>query len=328
VWWNEHTENRLSRISADYANLQISLRRLLDHAHVDEARNLAGALTFFWVLRGRIEERRLWLQATLDGPNVVASSESARCAAVVGLMHLQTEGGNRAAALALVESELPTIEASADGPTLAQARMEYGWLMWAVRHDAASARSNLEEGLRIAQDYGIGALRALGRTGLALIAQATGDLSEADRLIDENRAFGLEGGESLLGRDGIIISIGLRLVRGQLAGAAARLEEMARHYDANRHPHQVITAWRLLSWVRLEEGDLDGARAAAVESLRIAHENLGRYLTPGHLGSPLEQLAMVAVASGEHHRALRLEAAASALREREAILRSRWSRRE
>jgi hypothetical protein len=215
----------------------------------------------------------------------------------------------------------PTIRRSADGPTLAQALMGLGWLAWVLRHDSASARANLEEGLRLARDYDLGALQALGRTRLALIAQATGDLAGADRLIEENRAFSLRGGESLLGRDGVLISIGLRLVRGQFEGAAPQLEDIAMQYNADRHPLHVVTAWRLLSWVRLEEGDVDGARAAAVKSLTIAHENLGRYLRPGHLGGPLEQLAMLAAATGEHERALRLEAAASAFREQDKILR-------
>jgi hypothetical protein len=119
----------------------------------------------------------------------------------------------------------------------------------------------------------------------------------------------------------VLISIGLRFLSGQFAGSAAQLERIAAEYSDNRHPHQVMTAWRLLSWVRLEEGDVVGARVAAARSLTIARENLGRYLTPGHLGSPLEQLAVVAAASGEHQRALRLEAAASAFRERDMILR-------
>jgi non-specific serine/threonine protein kinase len=321
AWWAEYTEVRLLRIAADYPNLQASLRWLLDHGYVTEAQCLAGSLTFFWVLHGRVEEGRQWLKATLEEADVPSSSEMARSVVLVGLMQLEMEGGNRGAALALVEPELPTIKRSADGPTLAQALMGFGWLAWLIRHDATSARANLEEGLRVARDSGIGALQALCRTRLALIAQANGELAEAERLLDENATYRLGGGETLLERDGVLISIGLRLVRGQLDGASSQLEEIAAGYNANRHPYQVMTAWRLLSWARLEEDDVEAAHLAAVNSLTIASENLGRYFTPGHLGSALEQLAVVAAANGEHTRALRLEAAASAFRDRDMILR-------
>jgi non-specific serine/threonine protein kinase len=179
VWWSEHTEVRLPAIAADYANLQVSLRWLLDQGHATAAQHLAGSLTFFWLLSGRVEEGRRWLRAALDAGDCASVSETARSVAVVGFMQLESEGGNRAAALAVVESEIPTIRGSADVPTLAQALMGFGWLAWVVRHDAATARANIEEGLRVARDSNIGALQALGRTRLALIAQATGDLRQS-----------------------------------------------------------------------------------------------------------------------------------------------------
>jgi hypothetical protein len=272
------------------------------------------------VLRGRIEEGRQWLTTVLALGGSGDQYTAARADGVVGLMQLETEGGNRAAALAAVESDLENIRTFAESPTLAQALIGLGWLIWLVRHDWVSARAYLEEGLSVSQTYNIGALHGLGRARLAVMANAVDDRAHAERLIQENRAFRLAGGEPLLRYVHNLQEANALVLRGDLAGAEALIHELAGDYDPDRHPFEFIGYLMLLSHTRFHRGDLEVAATAAIDALMIVRENLGRYLSPGHLGSPLETVALIAAAVGDHARALRLEAAAATFRERDAIL--------
>jgi DNA-binding NarL/FixJ family response regulator len=82
-----------------------------------------------------------------------------------------------------------------------------------------------------------------------------------------------------------------------------------------------MLAWTVLSWTRLAQGDLERATVAARNALVLVRRNLRRNFENGHLGGPLEAHALVATASGDYGRALRLEAAGAALREAQAIRR-------
>src|SRR5262249_8734511 len=160
-------------------------------------------------------------------------------------------------------------------------------------------------------------LEALGRTRLAVMADVRNDVAEMERLLSQNRHFQAHGGDALLGRNGELYVARLWIENGLAPDAAAYLEERISALDGER-PHKLHGGWGLVGTVRLSRGDFEGAAGAAGTAVRIVHENLGRYYTAGHLGGPLELLAMVAAAAGEHAKALRLEAAALAFRERDA----------
>jgi hypothetical protein len=293
---------------------------LVAHNEVASAQRLAGSLTFFWVLRGRVEEGRQWLTTVLSMAGPDDHYTPARAEAAVGLMQLETEGGNRAAGLATVETDLANIRSFAESRTLAQALMGLGWLTWVMRHDDRAARAYLEEGLSVARTSNIGALEALGRARLAVIANATEDYAYAQALIQENRAYRLSGGEPLLRYIHNLQEANALVLHGDFAGAEALLGRLASAYDPERHPFEFIGCSMLLSRTLLQRGEVDSAARAAYDALTVVRENLGRYLSPGHLGSPLETFALIAAAEGDHARALRLQGAAAALRERDAIL--------
>jgi non-specific serine/threonine protein kinase len=320
AWWGERPDFRAELIAVDYPNIQACLRWLVAQHQAAAAQRLAGSLAFFWVLRGRVEEGRQWLMAVLD---LVASEDqydAARAEAQVGLMQLEIEGGNRAAALAGVEADLSNIRSFAEPPTLAQALMGLGWVTWMIHHDAAAARAYLEEGLSLASTVRVGALEALGRARLAGIANAVEDYAYAQRLIQANRTYRLAGGEPLLRYILNFQEAHVLVLQGDYAAAEALLAEFSRDYDPDRHPFEFVGYSMLLSRALLQRGEVDAAATAALDALHIAHAALGRYLSPGHLGSPLETLALIAAAAGEHARALRLEGAAATFREQFAIL--------
>jgi hypothetical protein len=236
-------------------------------------------------------------------------------------MQLDIEGGNRAAALAAVETNLAAIRTVAEEPVVAQALIGLGWLIWVTRHDAGAARTHLGEGLALAGAAELGPLEALGRTRLSAIAYAIGDYPESQRLLEENERYKASGGESLLGYMDEVLHARMLLELGDFAGVEALLANLAPHVNPDRHPVSFIGRLMLLCWTRLDRGDLDGAATAAMEGVLTVQANLGRYFRPGHLASPLEALVTIAAVSGEHARALRLEAAAARFREQDAILR-------
>jgi non-specific serine/threonine protein kinase len=320
AWWGERPEFRAALIAADYPNIESGLRWLVAHQKAVAAQRLAGSLAFFWVLRGRVEEGRQWLTSVLGLVGSEDRYDAARADATVGLMQLETEGGNRATALAVVEADFSHIQSFAEPRTLAQALMGLGWLTWVMRHDDRAGRAYLEDGLTLARTLNIGALEALGRARLAAIANQVEDYAWAQRLVQENRAYRLGGGEPLLRYIQNVPEANALLLQGDHAGAEALIAELARDYDPDRHPFEFVGYSMLLSRTRLQQGQVDAAAKAALDALTIAQKNLGRYLSPGHLGSPLETLALIAAAEGDHARALRLEGAAAAFRERDGIL--------
>jgi non-specific serine/threonine protein kinase len=229
TWWSESMQGRLLRIAAEYANLQSSLRWLLAHADAASAQRVAASLTFFWSLRGRVEEGRNWLITVLSMSDSTASLDAARAAATIALMQLDIEGGNRAAAIAAVETNLSAIRAVAEEPVVAQALIGLGWLIWVTRHDAVAARVHLQEGLALAGAQKLGPLEALGRTRLSALAYAIGDYPESQRLLEENKRYKGGGGESLLGYMDEVLHARMLLELGDFAGVEALLANLAPH---------------------------------------------------------------------------------------------------
>jgi hypothetical protein len=285
AWWGETPEGRAVRIGTEYENIESSLRWLVAHDDVAAAQRLAGSLTYFWILRGRVEEGRQWLTTVLGMRHPHDQYSAARAQAVTGLMQLETEGGNRAEALASVESDLSNIRKFAEPATLAQALMGLGWLTWVMRHDAVSARVYLQEGLNIAGTARIGALEALGRARLAVIANAVGDYAYAETLIQRNRVFRLAGGEPLLRYVHNLQESAALLLQGDYAGAEALAAEFASDYDPDRHPFEFVRYMMLLSRSqRRGAGGYGGVERRTRESRAVPFA-WPPWLAPGNSGA-------------------------------------------
>jgi predicted ATPase/DNA-binding NarL/FixJ family response regulator len=324
IWWGENTDARLARLERDYSNFQASHRWLVAHNEVAAAQNLAASLGFFWLLRARVHEGRQWLGAVLALDDVGDGGDDtggARFAATVALGQLEMVGGNRPSALTALQSalaqqrEMPT----ADAAIVALALGLTGWLIWMTSHDVAVAREYIEEGLKVAQDTATVSLEGYIRSRLAALSFATGDFAEAERLLEENRELS-PGFQSMAGNTSLLLGR-MRYAQSNFAAAAAHLEEVTTHYQGNHHPHNAMLASTVLSWTRLAQGDLHRAQAAARFALELVRQNLRRNFSPGHLGGPLEAYALIAAASADHIRALRLEAAGATLRQMDAIRR-------
>jgi ATP/maltotriose-dependent transcriptional regulator MalT len=232
---------------------------------------------------------------------------------IAGLAQLEALGGDRAAAHARLAAVLPLLREHAGGPWLSLALGLAASLTWSMRHDLRAARTYADESLRVAQTTGVPLLQTMARGRLVHLACEAGDYQTAEQLLDQNLASDAP--------DIVRTPLNLARVRfgqGDYVAAGALLEELLLRYDPNRSPLEAMLAWTILSWARLAQGNVVAAMAAAAQALILVRDNLGRTMFPGHLPGPLEAMAMVAAAAGQHARALRLAAAAAELRERHA----------
>ena len=155
----------LERLEAEYDNLRIALAWSLESGESDRALRLAGALYYFWLLRGYFSEGQNWLD------NALALSEREQSARVaVGETYTPTraETARRAKALyaagyfhlaslnlkrvrALVEESLHLWRWLEDKWWTAVA-LELAGLVMSVEPDLQTAIAGLEEGVSLARE--------------------------------------------------------------------------------------------------------------------------------------------------------------------------------
>src|SRR5262249_4204985 len=104
----------LDRLERELGSLRSALRWAADAGEVEMALRLAGALWFFWDMRGHLREGQEWLEAALDMP---AADDNARVRAVAlnaaGWLAL-VQHASYGPAIALLEHALATAEAAGD----------------------------------------------------------------------------------------------------------------------------------------------------------------------------------------------------------------------
>jgi predicted ATPase/DNA-binding SARP family transcriptional activator len=183
--------------------------------------------------------------------------------------------------------------------------------------DEAEARRYQRESLSIYRELGdeprtAAVLRELGRIGIEL-----GDWATARPFLDESlkleRELGNEHGLALT-----LYSLGwLEHFRGENAAARPFLDEALALFRKLGDELYIAICWFFLGRIATDEGDYAEARALLEE---IVDERLPQY--PWTVPPLLEAFAGLAVAQGEAARALKLAAAAEALREGAGVSRA------
>jgi predicted ATPase len=157
------------RLEVDHDNLRAVLRWSIESGAVIEGLRLAGALYYFWYVRGYMGEGRECLTALLTRPEA-ATRTAVRAKALnaaVGL--LQWEQRHHAEALPLLEESLSIGQEVGDKLNIARSLRLMGILAF-DQGEYATARSFAEEGLTL--------LRALDhKPGIARILYFLGDVA-------------------------------------------------------------------------------------------------------------------------------------------------------
>nr|MBA2598025.1 tetratricopeptide repeat protein [Chloroflexia bacterium] len=124
----------MDRLEAEHPNLRAALAWLLAAREGEEAVRLAGALWWFWYIRGYPSEGQQWLSRTLAS----GGSSIARAAALVGAGWFALDQGDVTPGLAALEEAVALQRAAGDRQGIATA---LNWLGNAYVHERQYARA-------------------------------------------------------------------------------------------------------------------------------------------------------------------------------------------
>jgi non-specific serine/threonine protein kinase len=267
----------LDRLEAERANLRAVLAWLDESGDTASLLRLAGALSWFWYIRGPLDEGRSWLEraiATQDSD--VPGLPRTRAMVGVGLLvHFQ---GDAARARTWLEASLAR-SAELDDPWLQAFTLLLLGMVAEDHGDYHLAEARFHEALARFQVADDQSNAALTFTHLGVAAWGQGDVERAVRLCEEAMAL------QRATRDGWGLSISLGYL-GLLAGEAGN-----HGYAAAAHRESLQLRWDAGVWedVAASLADL-AALAAAVErperaarlfgAAAAVREETGRALIP------------------------------------------------
>ncbi|MEW1548758.1 BTAD domain-containing putative transcriptional regulator [Streptomyces tsukubensis] len=275
---------QLTALDAENANLRWAVETAGACGDTDRALRIATALTWYWVLRGRLAEARRTLTAVRELPGGAPELRARALVAGVAVTVMAGDSGNRAAliAAALAETAAAVEDCGRDRGPAADC--------------GATAGAELT--------------RARWLLGHAL--HGTGDLAAGEALtgpaLDGFRRLGDRWGEAAALADRAT----QRLLRGGLADARADAQRAAELFDEEGDACGMLWVVFPLTAVAEIHGDYATARRLLEEGLATA-ERFGLSTQIPELLSGLGRIALLAgdfAAARDHHeRALRASAA-------------------
>jgi predicted ATPase/class 3 adenylate cyclase len=176
------TTEWLDRLEREHDNIRAALDWFEVSGDGERALRLAGALSWFWGMRGYILEGRSRLEATLGCDE---RPTAARAKALIGAATMAFEDGDNSAARARAEQGLELHRALGDAWGTAYAAYELGDFV-GNDGDLARARELFEESVRIFRELGDEHHTQLATRMLAFAYRGLGDLERARALLEEN----------------------------------------------------------------------------------------------------------------------------------------------
>jgi predicted ATPase/Tfp pilus assembly protein PilF len=279
----------LERLEVEHDNLRAALRWMQERDAVQTGLRLAGALWWFWVMRGYLSEGRKWLADTLSQPRAAIDS-SVRAKALNGAGALARMQGDYTSARSLLEESLTISREVGDKSSIARSLNNLG-IVADYQGDYAAAHALYEESLTIYRELGDKQGIANLLNNLGYLAYYQGDYAAAHALLEEGLTIFRELGDKW----GIAESLGsLGLVahaQGDYAAARALLEERLALY--RELGEKLGIAYALEGFMRLAaQGEVERVArlGGAAEALR---EAIGAPMLP-HIRAGYEQDVAVA----------------------------------
>ena len=170
----------LDRVRDDIDTYRTALTGLIARGRPEEASGIAWALKYFWLIRGHAAEGLRWYEQILKLPSLPAGAESKALLGAAGMWWTQ---GSLERARAALDRALTLAHSVGDLETVAQAEHVSGHVEHALKNpDVARERFTLSVARfqTLALPSGIGTVL----NGMAVLALATGDAVEAERLLD------------------------------------------------------------------------------------------------------------------------------------------------
>ncbi len=260
----------LNRLEAEHDNLRAALGWTQGSGETESGLRLAGALFWFWLLRGYANEGRRWLEGML-----MLAGESGRTKAHAKALRaagfLAVGQGDLVAGRSRLDESLAIFWELGDPEGIADSLHGLGRAAY-FQGDYAAARSLLEESLSIsrAAGYPWGSAQALYRLGMVILIQ--GDYAQARPHFEESVAKFRELGDkwslsyslSALGEEA--------LRRGDYAIARSVLGESLTVFQELGSKSGIAMSLSELGWLALSQGDYLAARSRLEESLTLRRE--------------------------------------------------------
>jgi len=302
----------LERMEAEHDNLRAALGWALESKEGELALRLAGALWWFWFVRGHYGEGRRWLEQTLVSDR---GAVSVRAKALVGAGRLAGEQGEIERATAMLEEGVHLFRDSEDAEGLADALISLSYAMYyGGKFDEVKAIS--EESLGVCRDAGNrwGVAEALNNLGIVALLQER-DLDRSEALFKD----GLEVRREVQDKRGIAMSL---LNLGIVARKKGDLDRAVAHLQETLILARELADKSLIANISVELGRTELGRGDPERAAVYLREGLSVWAELGDeygIFEGLWGLAQVAKASEEARRAGRLFGAADRLRESSEI---------
>jgi predicted ATPase/DNA-binding SARP family transcriptional activator len=305
---SETQQDALTTLAHDHANLGAALDWMIKSVHAEGALALAAALWRYWLVRGHLEEGRVWLARVLEMPASRAPDlDRLRADAMTGAGTLAQNNGAVAAAKEYFEAVLAIRRAHEDMAGIARALADLGWIAWR-QCDFKHARQLSNECLTRAEEVGATRVVALALTNLGATALFEGNFHEACEALERSSAMRRQ----MADRRGVAFSdtflAWTRCRMGEMADAIALLERAEQTLDdvGDRRLFYFARDIKAKAFLRLG----DAARAAQIleiNGLRRFGDRWGvaHGLALASWASRLLGLNEQAVALGEESLALR-----------------------
>ena len=266
-----YQEGATAALADAYPNLAAAFEWSRDQGDTDAMLRLAGALFYFFIIRGMFYGRR-WSQAALAAGD---GSASWRVRALVADGHLAVFGGD-------VMSHPPAI---AEAVELARD----------LADEAASVRS---EGLAAEltaftdPEAGVPLLKANlaqarrqddvwwsteGLCNLAIVHGLAGDFGQARSISGDALTLAVASGDRFERRQALGIKAWAEVCQGDLAAALDGATPLLAEARTTHDTHTLILALAILGVARAFQGDLASARPLTDEAVQIAEESGGAW---------------------------------------------------
>jgi len=307
------------RLETEHDNLRAALHWSLERDDITIAPRLAGALAWFWVLRGHFQEGRMWLERALLHSDT--APPAIRAKALLGTGRLIWMQGDCGQAMRQFEESLALFRPLGD-PSGTAASLSMLGRAALDSGDSAHAVAYCGEALTLFRELGDGANVGSTLNALGNAVWEQGDTERARTLFEESLRLNRELDQrrtsgyclNFLGR--------IALEQGDLARAAGLHAESLALFEALGDRRGIAFSLGHLAHLAREHEEYEQAATRYRESLTLFRA-LG---IRGEIAWVLEGYASVQAACGEHHRAIRLASAAAALREEIGSPPSRLSR--
>lgn len=262
------------RLELDLDNFRVAMQWSLEDPETDAGVRIAGALHWFWYVRGYFSEGVKWLEAALAGTNRASDVVRARALRAASSLMLSMRRYDRAAALA-AESRV-AFEAAGDprGVALACTLLGYAAL---DQGDYVAARGHLDEALRLSRAEAdmLGIKTALNHLGE--LERCLRDYGAARRFYEEGLAVARAQRETR-GVAGLLANLGfVASHEGDYDRAASLFSEALQICRTLRHRLIIVALFIGLARVAVAQSEQERA-ARLLGAAEVVLGDLGTHL--------------------------------------------------